>query len=87
MLTMLVDEGGLSREDAYGIVQRAALRAADERRPLRELVEQDADVAAALSVDQITACFDEKHLLRHVEKVMERLERLEQLEERAHATR
>jgi adenylosuccinate lyase len=83
LLSMLVDEGGLSREDAYDIVQRAALRAADERRPLRELVEQDPDVAAALSPDHIAACFDERRLLRHVERVMERLE---QLEERAHAT-
>ena len=82
LLSMLVDEGGLSRGDAYGIVQRAALRAADERRPLRELVEQDADVAAVLTGDQIATCFDERHLLRHVETVMERLDHLE---ERAHA--
>ena len=82
LLSMLVDEGGLSREDAYGIVQRAALRAADERRPLRELVEQDADVAAVLTGDQIATCFDERHLLRYVETV---IQRLEQLEERAHA--
>ena len=31
VLVALVDEGGLSREDAYAIVQRASLRAADER--------------------------------------------------------
>ena len=32
----LVEEGGLSREEAYAVVQRNALRAADERRPLRD---------------------------------------------------
>ena len=38
LLTALVEEGGLSRERAYAIVQRDALRAADERRQLREVV-------------------------------------------------
>src|SRR5688572_13750884 len=39
---------GLSREAAYALVQRNALRAADERRPLRELLEDDAEVAAVV---------------------------------------
>ena len=33
VLVALVDDGGLSREEAYAIVQRASLRAADERAP------------------------------------------------------
>jgi adenylosuccinate lyase len=77
LLTTLVEAGGLTREKAYGIVQRAALRAADERRPLRELVEVDADVALVLTPDQIAACFDESHLLRHVDEVLARLATLE----------
>ncbi len=77
MLTALVETGGLSREDAYGIVQRAALRAADERRQLRELVESDPDVAGVLTPDQIAACFDEGYLLRHVGEVIGRLDALE----------
>ena len=60
LLTTLVEDGGLSREDAYAIVQRAALRAADERRPLRELVEADPEVTRVLTPDQIAACFDEQ---------------------------
>jgi adenylosuccinate lyase len=84
LLTMLVEEGGLSREDAYSIVQRAALRAADERRPLRELIEADVAVTVALTPDQVAQCFDEQHLLRNVASV---IGRLEQLEERAHVTR
>jgi adenylosuccinate lyase len=77
LLTTLVEVGGLSREEAYGIVQRAALRAADERRPLRELVEADPDVSRALSSEQIATCFDERHLLRHVDTVVGRLDALE----------
>ncbi len=60
LLTMLVEDGGLTREDAYAIVQRTALRAADERRQLRELVEDDPDVTRVLGADQIAACFDER---------------------------
>jgi len=84
LLTMLVEEGGLSREDAYGIVQRAALRAADERRQLRELVEADPAVTSALSEAQINACFDVSRLLIHAKTL---IDRLEQLEEHAHAAR
>ncbi|MDQ3937871.1 MAG: adenylosuccinate lyase [Chloroflexota bacterium] len=82
LLTALVQQGGLSRDEAYGIVQRAALRAADERRPLRELIEADRDVTAVLDGDAIAACFDERHLLRHVDEV---IKRLDALEDAAHA--
>ena len=84
LLTMLVEDGGLSREDAYGIVQRAALRAADERRQLRELVEADPAVTGALSEAQIAACFDVARLLTHARTL---IDRLEQLEDHAHAAR
>jgi len=73
LLTALVEQGGLAREDAYAIIQRAALKAADERRQLRELVEADDSVTATLSADQIAACFDVEHLLRNVETVIDRL--------------
>jgi adenylosuccinate lyase len=77
LLTTLVESGGMAREQAYGIVQRAALRAADERRPLRELVDTDPDVAQVLTPDQIAACFDEQVLLRHVDQTLDRLNSLE----------
>ena len=53
------------------------MRAADERRPLRELVEVDPDVALVLTPDQIAACFDERLLLRNVNAVIARLDTLE----------
>ncbi|MDP8904066.1 MAG: adenylosuccinate lyase [Chloroflexota bacterium] len=84
LLSALVESGGLPREDAYRIVQRAALRAADERRPLRELVESDAEVRAVLDERAIAACFDEDHLLRNVNRV---IDRLTLLEDPAHAPR
>ena len=51
VLVTLVEHGGLSREDAYAIVQRAALRAADERAPLRDLLAVDPAVAQHVTLD------------------------------------
>ncbi|HEY7024635.1 MAG TPA: adenylosuccinate lyase [Candidatus Limnocylindrales bacterium] len=77
LLTMLVEEGGLTREDAYAIVQRDALRAADERRQLRDLVEADDAVTSVLSATQIASCFDIARLLTHAKTLIDRLEQLE----------
>jgi adenylosuccinate lyase len=77
VLLALVDRGGMSREAAYSVVQRAALRAADERRPLKELLATDAQVAGHLSLAELDACFDDAAYLRHVPSVIARLDRLE----------
>jgi adenylosuccinate lyase len=76
VLLALIEEGGLTREAAYRIVQRDALRAADERRPLRDLLVQDPEVTAVLPPEALAACFDERHLLRNVPQVIARLDGL-----------
>ena len=76
-LLLALVEAGMEREAAYRIVQRAALRAADERRPFRAVVEGDPDVTSHLTGEALAACFDEAHLLRNVRAVIERLDRLE----------
>jgi adenylosuccinate lyase len=77
VLVALVERGGLSREEAYAVVQRAALRAADERKPLRELLAFDPAVAAHLRLADLDACFDDASFLRHVPAVIARLDSLE----------
>ncbi|MFN8519028.1 MAG: adenylosuccinate lyase [Chloroflexota bacterium] len=74
LLTALVEEGGLSREAAYAIVQRAALRAADERRPFRDLAMSDPEVTVALPPARLGAAFDDGVPLRHVSAILARLE-------------
>ncbi len=76
VLVALVEKAGIGREEAYAIVQRAALRAADERAPLRELLAVDPAVAQRLSLTDLDACFDEATFLRHVHEVIARLDRL-----------
>ena len=77
VLVALVEEGGLSREEAYAIVQRNALRAADERRPLRELLATDASVAQRLTLARLDACFDDAGFLVHVPTIIARLDAID----------
>jgi adenylosuccinate lyase len=77
VLVALVEQGGLSREEAYGIVQRAALRAADERLPLRDLLAVDPRLAPRLSLELLDGCFDPASFLTHVPAALARLDGLE----------
>src|SRR6185312_13687756 len=76
VLLALVERAGLPREQAYEIVQRASLAAADQRRPLRELLALEPVVARSLSLAELDACFDEATFLRNVHEVIARLETL-----------
>jgi adenylosuccinate lyase len=67
-------EAGLTREDAYAIVQRNALRAFDEELPLRELLEADADAAALLDAATLDRIFDLDAALRYASVAFDRLE-------------
>ena len=77
VLGALVEKGGMTREAAYAIVQRAALRAADERTALRALLAVDPEVARRLSLTELDAAFDDAAFLRHVPAVIARLDSLE----------
>ena len=80
VLLALVEQAGLSREDAYAVVQRNALRAADERVPLHGLLATDAVVAQNLPLAALDACFDEAVYLRHVPAIVARLDALAPVE-------
>ena len=76
VLVALVEKGGVGRDEAYAIVQRAALRAADERAPLHDLLAVDPVVAQKLPLAELDACFDESTFLRNVHQVIARLDSL-----------
>ena len=52
------------------------MRAADERRQLRDALAADPEVAARLSDEALDACFDDAHLLRNVKVALTRLDEL-----------
>ncbi len=64
---------GVSREDAYRMVQRNALRAHAGDGDFRALVEADADIAARLSPETLAAAFDDAAHLRHVDTIFARV--------------
>jgi adenylosuccinate lyase len=67
-------EGGLSREAAYAIVQRNALRAFDEELSLRDLLEADPEAAALLDAATLDRIFDLDAALRNAGVAFDRLE-------------
>ena len=67
-------ETGLSREAAYEIVQRNAMRAWREHTSFVELLATDADVACALPRPELERLFDYSYYLRHIDAAFDRLE-------------
>ncbi len=70
-------ESGMSRDEAYRVVQINAQRAWDERRSFRELLEAEPEVVERLGERQLEALFDPGRFLRHVPELFERLDELE----------
>jgi adenylosuccinate lyase len=66
-------ETGLSRQDAYKIVQRNALRAWQDRTPFRAMLDADADVTSRLDARALDAIFDYADYTRHVDDSFRRL--------------
>jgi adenylosuccinate lyase len=65
-------QAGASRDDAYRIVQRNAMRAWDEGCDFRSLLEQDPDVDPAILDD----AFDLQRSLRNVGRIFDQLDDL-----------
>src|SRR5204862_4001910 len=81
-LLLSLVESGLTRDEAYRLVQRHALRAWDEEQDFRELVRADRELAGRVDLD---AVFDLNAYTRHVDTVFERLRALVRKGETVHA--
>jgi adenylosuccinate lyase len=66
-------ETGLSRQEAYKIVQRNAMRSWQERRPFRELLDGDGEVTSRLDASKLDELFDYGFYVRHVDESFRRL--------------
>jgi adenylosuccinate lyase len=73
-------ESGLARDDAYRLVQRAAMRAWEEELDFRELCRADDEIASRIDLG---ATFDLGAYTRHIDTIFARLEALK--EEPLHA--
>jgi adenylosuccinate lyase len=71
VLLALVSTGGMTRDGAYRIVQRAARQAWAEQRPFRDVLEWDPEVS--LTADQLDDAFDLSRALRNVDRFADAL--------------
>ena len=75
-------EAGLSRDEAYRLVQRNAMRAWDEELDFRELTRGDEEIASRVALDSL---FDLSAYTQHVDTVFSRLNSIAVKEEPVHA--
>ncbi len=72
VLLRLVD-AGFSREEAYRLVQSAAMRVWEGEGNLLELLKQNREIAEKLEEEQLEACFDLRPLLKNVDRIFDRV--------------
>ncbi|MBI5140712.1 MAG: adenylosuccinate lyase [Nitrospirae bacterium] len=70
---LALTEKGMNRDDAYLLVQRNAMESWRTEVDFRERLAADADVAAVLPSDELTALFDLAPYLEHVDYVYKRV--------------
>lgn len=68
---------GLTREEAYDLVQPLTAKAWDEEKQFRSLVEKDPIINTHLSSSEIDEAFDYHYHLRHVDEIFKRVGLLE----------
>ncbi len=64
---------GLSREDAYRIVQKNAMQIWEQGGDFKETILKDPDIMAHLTPDLIETAFDMRHHLNHVDTIFSRV--------------
>jgi adenylosuccinate lyase len=70
---LALTQAGVSREDAYAMVQRNALKVWEHRTDFKEELLSDKDVVAALGVDEIEEKFDMGYHTKHVDTIFARV--------------
>ncbi len=72
VLLALIDKG-MSREEAYDLVQPNAMKAWEKGTPFRSLVEQEYKITSLLTEGEIADCFDYTYHLKNVDGIFERI--------------
>ena len=83
-LLLALVASGLARDEAYRLVQRDAMRAWDEERDFRALVEADPEIGAHLEGATLEGIFDLPSTVQHLETVFDRLRELVHKEDPVH---
>ena len=70
---LALTQAGVSREDAYRLVQRNAMKVWEQGKDFKTELLGDEDVLAALSTEQITGKFDLNYHTKHVDTIFTRV--------------
>ncbi len=64
---------GLSRDEAYRLVRRNAMKAGESHKPFKPLLLADAEISRHLSAAEVENCFDLGYHLRHLDDIFARV--------------
>lgn len=73
VLIALVEEAKLPRQEAYVLVQRAAMKSWDTRTSFRDMVEQDPDITKHIPKEKLDSLFDPKAYLCQEDMIFARV--------------
>ena len=72
-LLLELTQRGMTREDAYRLVQKNALQAWSEQKDFMELVQGDPEITRVLAKEEIAASCDIRFFFRHVDEIFKRV--------------
>lgn len=72
VLLKLIDKG-LSREEAYDLLQPVAIKAYQEKKSFKELIQQDEMINKILTNEEIEHCFDVNYHLQAIDQIFAEL--------------
>jgi adenylosuccinate lyase len=72
-ILLLLTRKGLSREEAYGVVQRNAMKVWEKGDDFKTLLSQDEEIKRLLTYQELDATFDVRSHLKHVEDIFRRV--------------
>jgi adenylosuccinate lyase len=70
---LLLTRKGLSREEAYGVVQRNAMKVWEKRSDFKTVLSEDETIQKLLTPDELNEAFDAKKHLGHVDEIFRRV--------------
>ena len=72
-ILLLLTRKGLSREEAYGVVQRNAMKVWEKGGDFKTLLSQDEMIQRLLTGEELDAAFDARSHLKHVDDIFQRV--------------
>lgn len=73
VLTALIEEAGMPRQEAYVVVQKNAMKSWETRQSFPELVKSDPAITGRMNAAELDKLFDSQFYLRHEKEILDRV--------------